>query len=353
MKRILFLLLILLIFYQLGLPQERADFFRSKALSFFSPLWSAAAAIKTKFSSVGSRATPSHLFCKELEELEWENHRLRLQVALLETSLEQREFLYEGAWEGKRLSQEEKDYFKRREKEWLQLAHLYEAGVVGKVIFREASSWANSFWVNVGKRDNEILGRCVVAKDSPVVIGGSVVGKIDYVDTHRSRVRIITDLETSVRAVRGGEQKRVTSLQLKQLLCSLEGQEEVAAVIKPLVLQLEKELSVSQPNLYLAKGSLGCMGSKLFCLQGEGFNYAFADEESSVVLEEKEVSLVERGDILITTGMDGVFPPGLRVGQVIDVSPQGDSSYELKAMPLVENLADLSYVTILPLYVHS
>jgi cell shape-determining protein MreC len=62
------------------------------------------------------------------------------------------------------------------------------------------------------------------------------------------------------------------------------------------------------------------------------------------------MQLVQKGDILVTTGMDGIFPAGLRTGQVSKVFPlrEGASAYDLDAVSLIENFDSISYVTVLP-----
>ena len=60
--------------------------------------------------------------------------------------------------------------------------------------------------------------------------------------------------------------------------------------------------------------------------------------------------LLQTGDLLITTGLDGLFPRGLKVATVVEVFPlqEGDYYYELLAEPLVDLWQDFSYVYILP-----
>ena len=62
------------------------------------------------------------------------------------------------------------------------------------------------------------------------------------------------------------------------------------------------------------------------------------------------VPILKVGDLLVTTGMDGVFPSGLKVGEVVDVEPlkEGDCYYELTAKPTCNHIDELSYVFVLP-----
>lgn len=181
-----------------------------------------------------------------------------------------------------------------------------------RVISRAVSNWNSTFWINVGERDNERLGRVVVTKDSPVVVGDALVGVVEFVDTKRSRVRLITDpdLKVAVRALREGE---------KLAKGELHGGAEV---------------------LWRARGTQ---------LLGEGFNYDFQDEEG--VARELRASILKVNDRLVTTGMDGVFPKGLVVATVTKVYPlrEGDYTYTLEATPVLSSLEELKLVYVLPI----
>lgn len=179
--------------------------------------------------------------------------------------------------------------------------------IPAKVIFRSPIAWESSLWINVGKATNAQLGREVIAYHSPVVEGKSVVGVIDYVGEKQSRVRLITDsgLTPSVRAARG--------------------------------------------SLLLAKGevhgsSLPLWRSQKHLLKGTGFNYDFPDQNLPEGIE-----LLKVGDLLVTTGLDGVFPPNLRVGKVtkLEEPKEGDYFWELEAEPSVNQLDELDYVFVL------
>lgn len=179
--------------------------------------------------------------------------------------------------------------------------------VPAKVIFRSPIAWESSLWINVGKATNAQMGREVVAYHSPVVEGKSIVGVVDYVGEKQSRVRLITDsgLTPAVRAARG--------------------------------------------KLLLAKGEVHGSSQPLWrsqrhLLKGTGFNYDFPDRAIP-----EGVELVKEGDLLVTTGLDGVFPPHLQVGKVTKVFPaqEGDYFWELEAEPSASQLDELDYVFVL------
>ena len=76
-------------------------------------------------------------------------------------------------------------YLGRRAEKALDLAKYEMGGQVGRVIFRDPSSWSSALWID--------LCEGMVELKSPVLSRGNVVGFIDLVDAKRSRVRLITD----------------------------------------------------------------------------------------------------------------------------------------------------------------
>lgn len=232
-------------------------------------------------------------------------------------------------------------------------------GLTASVIFRQPSSWGSTFWINVGKRD-------AIEENSPVVVGDAVVGVVEEVKEKKSRVRLITDqaLCLSVRAVRGGVQNRLLYQELifvQELLQErpdLENAKELAALLA----SFQEQLDVEETDLYLAKGEVHGSSAPLWrmlgqTLKGEGFNYDFSDEKGAARdlrtgadQSGYAAPLIKVGDLLLTTGMDGIFPPDLKVGIVTSIYPlhEGGCSYSLEAKPLAPNLNTLSEVIVLP-----
>lgn len=248
---------------------------------------------------------------KELELLKLENHNFRHQIELLKAQIDVEKLIGEQAFAVSRLSND--GFSKRRKEEIVRQIDFYSQSIVASVIFRETASWSSSLWINVGEKTNQQLGRELIAKNSPVVIGTSIVGVVEHVGKHRSRVRLITDASVtpSVRVVRDGKQ-------------------------------------------YLAKGLLQGVRlpqwrSRHTLLKGIGFNGDFGDEEAPSRELRKEF-LVKEGDILVTTGMDGVFPGELKAGEVRRVYPilEGATTYELDAEPFITDFENISFVTVLP-----
>ncbi len=209
-----------------------------------------------------------------------------------------------------------------------QNALLSSQAVAARVIFRSPNSWFSSLWINVGDEDNAVLKFKGIGKNSPVLVGNSIIGVIDYLGKKQSRVRLITD-----------------------------------SALKPSVRALRRE---NDEVHYLAKGELRGAGKPLFrsngnLLLGIGFNYDFSDEKGAArdlrtgeisdnKTNHKALPLLKVNDLLVTTGMDGVFPPDLNVAKITKIYPlkEGDYYYELEAEPACGKLDDLSLVFVLP-----
>jgi rod shape-determining protein MreC len=358
-KRYTYIFIALFILCQLSLPTKATDGMRSTVVASLSPPWGFLLAAKEGFFKVmaiwpsgGYYTSPA--VKKEIEVLKLENHNLKTQLELLKAQLDLEKIVGQEAELLKNYAGND-ETAKRRKAEIFRLIHLYTPSVMGKVIFRETGSWSSSFWINLGEKTNEALGKTVIAKNSPVVLGTSVLGVIETVGRHRSRVRLITDssIVPSVRAVRGGGQKQIIIEQARRLLELVENNEEKDNALKS-ALQLLCRSNAEQSNHYLAKGELRGVRGSFFrsrhaVLHGVGFNYDFEDEEGQS-RDLRSDAWVKQGDVLVTTGMDGIFPAGLQVGQVKKVYPlhEGASSYELDAIPLIKNFDEITFVTVLP-----
>ena len=68
------------------------------------------------------------------------------------------------------------------------------------------------------------------------------------------------------------------------------------------------------------------------------------------VLGERYEPLLRLGDLLVTTGLDGIFPADLLVGTVTKIQPlcEGGSSYSLEAEPACVDFYRISEVFVLP-----
>jgi hypothetical protein len=160
---------------------------------------------------------------------------------------------------------------------------------------------------------------------------------------------------------RGGTQNREISHQLQSLLNQLEKRSDLfakegekAELLGRLQILKERTGTVWEDG-YLAKGEVHGSSAPFWrsrgpILKGIGFNFDFPDDESSLKGEKSVAPMIKEGDLLVTSGLDGVFPPGLRVGTVSFVEPlkEGGYAYEIEVRPAVSHLNDLQTVFILP-----
>ena len=383
-KPYVFLILFFLTF--LSLPHRASERIRSTVVCSLSPCWRGLSFLKEKTLFLLTLPFP-HAAASlennlEIERLSQENQLLKSQIEnvrewlLYQDRIEEQLERYQalGNSEGKE-EEEWKSFFVRRSEELGQALDLQIRSLPAKVVFREPATWSSTVWINLGERDNQKTGKEIIGKNSPVLIGTSVVGIVEYVGPYQSRVRLITDsrLVPSVRAVRGGEQNRYLLEHLNSLLFALEAREDLALLSpqerQPLtqsLYHLKRSLLEQSGDSYLAKGELRGTGNPLWrsrgqVLRGIGFNYDFSDEEGPArdlrsgepyasSKKGETVQLIHPGDLLVTTGLDGTFPPGLRVAIVSTVQTlkEGASSYEIEAISTAGDLDELSHVFVLP-----
>lgn len=277
-----FLLIACALFVLLTLPPLFVEKLRGKMIAWSAPLWKGMAFFKQRQRGVA-----------QIAKLEAENHLLRIEIEKLKSLVANAALLEE--WQGKIIP--------------------------AKVIYRDPASFGSSLWIDVGQENNKKLGATIIEKNSPVLLGKSVVGVVEYVGKKESRVRLVTDsaLKPSVRALR-----------------------------------LQNSLSQKEEGCYLAKGIVHGSGAPLWRVKGSGlvgtgFNYDFEKDKKI-----PNLSIIEVGDLLVTTGMDGVFPQGLKVGVVSKVYPlrEGAYTYDIEAKPTAGNMHELTTVFVIARSVH-
>ena len=231
-------------------------------------------------------------------------------------------------------------------------------------------------WIDIGSSDN-LEGVVLISKNSPVLSGDSLVGVVDYVGKNASLVRLITDsgIAPAVRVARAAKDDFLLQSHINALAAYTEevpnsfktNQEKTA--FQYLLQKLSQSLPQTQEFDYLAKGELRGHGEPLWrapgkLLKGVGFNYDFRDKEGPLrdlrtgqphdpneeYTPRNPCPLLQVGDLLVTSGMDGVFPEGLKVATIHSIAPlrEGAYAYELTAEPTAQDLLDLKYVFVLP-----
>jgi cell shape-determining protein MreC len=314
------------------------------------------ASIYQKVSSYQHSATQ-----EQLEQVKLENTLLSHQLQDIGEYLASEERLDEFFKKLEVVHSEKQEVIKRRENLLLENLRRQLESLGAKVVYRDPSFWSHFLWIDVGQKDNEILGHEVVCYNSPVVVGSVIIGVIDYVGQKQSRVRLVTDSSviTSVRVGRGMMQNHVLldrlNLVLDQLkfredvFFSAEEQENTLNILK----HLRDNIQLVGQDCYLAKGELHGAAMSVWkyaspLLAGVGFNYDYSDEEGPA-RDLRTEHLLKEGDLLVTTGMDGVFPEGFQVAVIDKVKPleEGAASYELQAKSLIENFHEIHKVRVL------
>ncbi len=327
----------------LSLPINFTQKLRSAFDAFVSPIWMASEDFTIFFSS--EKSQEEQQAARESERLALQNMLLRRE---LQTAIELLR-IYEGS-NGK----------------------LEQNPIIlpAQVIYRAPLSWNSTLWINVGEKDNERLQTQVIAKNSPVLAGLSLVGVVEEVGKEQSRIRLITDsrLTPSVRVARGKQQTAVIKQKLetlKNFLVRYEQDEIEKHAFLQQIMELEQDLIKEENEYLLAKGELRGNSHPLWRakrshLQGIGFNYDFSDEagpardlRTGAAIGDTNtdpIPIIKLHDVLVTTGMDGIFPPGLQVAIVTKVFPlkEGEFFYEIEAIPTAGNLNELSTLFVIP-----
>lgn len=340
-----FVLSYFLIFFSLlaimSLSHSTTERIRGNFIALMAPIWDRFSQVKTSPPLFAAKPNPLLALQEEVYQLRLENQLLTQQQDLTN-------------------SLKEKDS---------TTAKTFV--LPARVIFRSLDSWGHVLWINLGEINNQATPIKVIAKHSPVLMGDTVIGMIDYVGQQQSRVRLITDasLILSVRAVRGGEQEAFLAEHVAYLLQALQTKKlstiskDEGETVTQLLTRIQSELDLTKKTWYLAKGELqGCVSpfAAYPMLKGTGFNYDFSDEKGEARdlrtgrfihdSQSSPIPILKQNDLLVTTGMDGIFPAGLKVAIVtkIKLLKEGDYFYELEAKPAAGNLNELSRVFVIP-----
>ena len=379
-----YLFLILFFFCVMSLSQNAAERIRSYVVCSFSPCWRSFNFLKEKTLFLLTlplpAATHSCVNRFEIQRLSQENQLLRSQIENVRQWLLHEDRIQEQVERYKIFLQTDfnepfwKEFFIRRSQELCHSLDMQISALPAKVIFREPASWSSTLWINLGEKDNQKLKKKIIGKNSPVLLGTSIVGVVEYVGDYQSRVRLITDsrLTPSVRVCRGNEQNRYLLEHLETLIFALEAREDLFAskeegiTLNKLLNYLKEALLQQSGDFYLAKGELHGTSDPLWrsrnqLLKGIGFNYDFSDVEGpardlrsgepyDASRKGELIPLLKPADLLVTTGLDGIFPPGFRVGIVSSVKTlkEGASSYEIEAVSTAGNLDLITHLFVLP-----
>lgn len=362
----------------MSLSRHTNDKMRGQSVAMVAPFWEKILSLKHFFSHPSQSSPFTHLSLEEEKHrLQLENQLLEIEIAHLQEQMHEQLLISSQIAQIAPYMQEEakkmtEDY-KKSLQNTLKITQRRIHALSARVIFRSFDTWNSFLWINIGESANRDLQKIAIAKNSPVVIGKSIVGIIDYVGEDQARVRLISDsrLTPSVRASRGGEQDFLLSEKIEGVLHHIQNKKNLPLSVDErtqlsrLLQHLKQQLQPFKKTWYLAKGKLlgslfsAKLGQNVY-LRGVGFNYDFIDAEGgnrdlrsgklNQQTQEEIPPILKVNDILITTGMDGLFPPGFEVATVTRVGllKEGDYFYDLEARPIAGSLEELSLVFVLP-----
>lgn len=170
---------------------------------------------------------------------------------------------------------------------------------IAKVIFRDPAFWASSVLINKGMKDEDSN----IEKNSPILSRGYLIGVVEDVFDTFSKVRLITD---------------------KNLQFSIK----------------KKQDNASQDLLEVGT---------LCGISSVDNRYRFKHVEGHFFSP-----TLKPGDELVTSGLDGIFPEGIPVAKVTEVTINDEEVlFPFKAIVQASDIKDLKLVTILkPLSSH-
>lgn len=164
--------------------------------------------------------------------------------------------------------------------------------LIAKVIFRDPAFWASSVLIDKGRQNRHFI----IEKNSPVLSNGYLIGIVEEVFETFSKIRLITD---------------------KHIQLSI---------------KTEKEASGNTLNVGTLGGS--ALIDKRTCFRH--VTGLFFSRELRV------------GDKLLTSGLDKIFPEGIPVAEVTEVTFEPEEvAYPFKAIVLAPDIKDLKYVSVL------
>jgi rod shape-determining protein MreC len=154
-----------------------------------------------------------------------------------------------------------------------------------RVVLRDPANWWRSVHIDAGQRDGVVL-------DLPVLTPDGLVGRIQQVGPGRSRVALIGDPDCPVSAV--------------------------------------VQDGAARDYGVIASGSAGALDSSLVDL-------TYVNRPSAI----------KAGQRVLTSGIGGIFPPGILIGHIIDTNNIGFGLYIEARVKLGANLENLEEVWVL------
>ena len=252
---------VVLVLIVLSLPTQTATHLKLALGGFFLPLIGVASSARALTDRAADELLPRRALLNRMVELRQENERLRID--LLQSN---------AVWqENGKL---------RQAIGWQQQTSW--KGRWARVVLRDPANWWRTIQIDLGLRDG-------AATNMPVLTIEGLVGKIDQVGFHSSRVVLIGDPNCEVSAV-------VENTQDDGVI-----QADSLTVIDPSIVQLT----------FLGGQSAAKPGAQVF-----------------------------------TSGLGGVYPPGIPIGKIVETNSVSFGMYTEARVKLAANLRHLEHVWV-------
>jgi len=217
------------------------------------------------------------------------------------------------------------------------------AGLRVRVLAREAGYWDRFLWIDAGRETHP--DHSVLQRQSPVVCGDVVVGLIDYVGRRQSLVRLLSDPQCCPAIQVHAEAPSGLWIAAQRLQSLLRRSKDLDLGVQRSLEKSLGQIPCHQGNLSNWKGML-----KGFSKEGTGGPELVGDFFSTQMLEGDPGSIEPSiGQLLVTSGLDGIFPPGLKVGYLQTLKdPDGVRPLrEFTAIPALDSFENLFWLTVL------
>ncbi len=195
----------------------------------------------------------------------------------------------------------------------LETAYGFQS-LPARIVLRDARDWASFIWVEMPEPATAFLL-------APAVCGDVAIGMVDFASQNRCRIRLLSDSQISL---------SVTVTKNLSRLSSAQNDEPLVGQVRGL-----------GGAIWASSGTI---------LIGEGYvpnppKDSLTDRHAEFKRSKRRFAL---DDQLVTSGLDGLFPPDLKVGRVdrIDEDSPGATRYAFGVIGAL-NLSDLTEISIL------
>lgn len=247
----------------LNLPAQTASRLKLAVGSVFLPLFGLAGSAQKVGESAGMRILPKGTLIKEIETLRRQNEELKLDL------MQAREMFRENGLLRQAVGWQQNSPWKLR---------------LARVVTRDPANWWRTLQIDVGRRDG-------IVKNLPVITSEGLVGRVDAVGEHFSRVLLVGDPNCKVPAI-------------------IENEARDTGVIMP----------------------------------GES---SVLDESIVEITYLSRHSKIQPGQRVATSGLGGVFPKGIPIGHVLDTASVGFGLYLEARVKLTADLRELEHVYVI------